>query len=329
MSTTLKTVTIATTLAFAGLATLPANAQQEATFPSRPVTIVVPYPAGGTSDGQVRMFQEALSKSLGQPVVIENKPGASGAIAAQAVARAKPDGHVLLYPNNGVVIAPLLNNKAGYDALADFKPVTMVTAVPMVLVANKTNVPATNLQDFLSYARQQPNGIMYASAGTASYGHLATARFAQMAGLKVEHIPYRGEAATTLAVRTGEVQMLMTTPSSAMLGQVQQGNLNMLGVATPNPSPVVPGVPTINTVVPGFSAEVWFGLLAPAGTPDDVIQKLNSAMVKIMSDESLKARLMPTGALPRTSTPAELAEIMKKETAQWRDIITQYNIKAD
>lgn len=318
-----------TALVLASVAALSAQAQPEAEFPSRPVTIVVPYPAGGTSDGQVRMFQDALSKSLGQPVVVENKPGASGAIAAQAVARAKPDGHVLLYPNNGVVIAPLLNDKAGYDALKDFKPVTLVTAVPMVLVANKTNVPANNLKDFLQYARQQSNGIMYASAGTASYGHLATARFSQMAGLKVEHIPYRGEAATTLAVRTGEVQMLMTTPSAAMLGQVQQGNLTMLGVATPHPSPVVPGAPTIDSVVPGFSAEVWFGLLAPAGTPDGVIQKINTAMVKIMNDESLKARLMPTGALPRTSTPAEFAEIMKSETAQWRDIITQYNIKAD
>lgn len=318
-----------TALVLASVAALSAQAQPEAEFPSRPVTIVVPYPAGGTSDGQVRMFQDALSKSLGQPVVVENKPGASGAIAAQAVARAKPDGHVLLYPNNGVVIAPLLNDKAGYDALKDFKPVTLVTAVPMVLVANKTNVPANNLKDFLQYARQQSNGIMYASAGTASYGHLATARFSQMAGLKVEHIPYRGEAATTLAVRTGEVQMLMTTPSAAMLGQVQQGNLTMLGVATPHPSPVVPGAPTIDSVVPGFSAEVWFGLLAPAGTPDGVVQKINTAMVKIMNDESLKARLMPTGALPRTSTPAEFAEIMKSETAQWRDIITQYNIKAD
>lgn len=318
-----------TALVLASVAALSAQAQPEVEFPSRPVTIVVPYPAGGTSDGQVRMFQDALSKSLGQPVVVENKPGASGAIAAQAVARAKPDGHVLLYPNNGVVIAPLLNDKAGYDALKDFKPVTLVTAVPMVLVANKTNVPANNLKDFLQYARQQSNGIMYASAGTASYGHLATARFSQMAGLKVEHIPYRGEAATTLAVRTGEVQMLMTTPSAAMLGQVQQGNLTMLGVATPHPSPVVPGAPTIDSVVPGFSAEVWFGLLAPAGTPDGVVQKINTAMVKIMNDESLKARLMPTGALPRTSTPAEFAEIMKSETAQWRDIITQYNIKAD
>lgn len=313
-------------LAVAGLAAGVATAQDA--FPSRPITIVVPYPAGGTSDGQVRMIQEPLSKLLGQPIVVENKPGASGAIAAQAVARAKGDGYTLLYPNNGVVIAPLLNEKAGYDALKDFKPVGTVTSVPMVLVTPKS-VAANNLSEFLDYARKQPNGIMYASAGTASYGHLATARFAQMAGLKVEHVPYKGEAATTMAVRSGDVQMLMTTPSSAMLGQVAQGNLKLLGVATQNPSPVVPNAPTITKTVPGFTSEVWFGLLAPAGTPDDVVQKINAALRKVMAEDSIRTRLLPTGALPQTSTPAEFAAIMKSENAQWRDIITKYNIKAD
>lgn len=313
-------------LALGGLATFVACAQDA--FPSRPVTIVVPYPAGGTSDGQVRMFQEQLGRLLGQPIVVENKPGASGAIAAQFVARAKPDGHTLLYPNNGVVIAPLLNDKAGYDPLKDFKPVTVTTSVPMVLVTNK-NVPAKNLAEFVDYAKKQPNGIMYASAGTASYGHLASARLASMAGLKVEHVPYKGEAATTMAVRGGDVQMLLTTPSSAMLGQVNQGNLTMLGVATEKPSPVVPGAPTINQVVPSFTSEVWFGLLAPAGTPDDAVQKINAAMKKIMSDDGIRTKLLPTGAMPNTTTSAEFGAIMSRETAQWRDIIAKYKIKAD
>lgn len=301
---------------------------QEASFPSRPITIVVPYPAGGTSDGQVRMIQEPLSKLLGQPIVVDNKPGASGGIAAQIVAKAKPDGHTLLYPNNGVLIAPLLNDKAGYDPLKDFKPVTTVTSVPMVLVTSKA-VPAASTAEFLQFAKKQPNGIMYASAGTASYGHLASARLAQMAGIKVEHVPYKGEAATTMAVRAGEVQMLLTTPSSAMLGQVAQGNLTILGVATENPSPVVPGAPTLNKTISGFTSEVWFGLLAPAGTPDEVIQKLNAAVKKVMADEAIRTKLLPTGALPQTSTPAELAAVMSRESAQWRDIIGKYKIKAD
>lgn len=297
-------------------------------FPSRPITIVVPYPAGGTSDAQLRMIQAELGKELGQPIVVENRPGASGVIAAQYVAKSRADGYTLLYPNNGVLIAPLLNSKVESDPLKDFRPVTTVTSVPMVLVTNKS-VPASGLAEFIDYAKKQPGGIMYASAGTASYGHLATARFSQMAGLKVQHVPYKGEAATTMAVRSGEVQMLMTTPSAAMLGQVTQGNLTMLGVTTGSPSPVVPGVPTVNKVVPGFVSEVWFGLLAPAGTSDEVINKLQAAVVKVMSDEAVRVRLLPTGAVPQTSTPAQFATIMARESAQWREIIDKYGIKAD
>ncbi len=297
-------------------------------YPTRPITIVIPYPAGGTSDAQVRMFQDELGKMLGQPIVVDNRPGASGGIASQFVARSKPDGYTFLYPNNGVVITPLLYSKVGYDALKDFKPVTVTTRVPMVLVTNK-KVPAKNLAEFLDYARKQPQGIMYASAGTASYGHLASARFAAMAGIKVEHVPYKGEAATTMAARMGEVDMLLTTPSSAMLGQVTEGNLTLLGVATEKPSPVVPGARTINQTVPGFTSEVWFGLLAPAGTPDNIVEKINAAMKKIMAEDSIRTRLLPTGAEPYTTTPAEFGAIMARETAQWRDIIAQYKIKAD
>lgn len=314
-------------LALAGVCAIAPAAAQDA-FPARPITIVVPYPAGGTSDNQVRMIQEALGKKLGQPIVVENRPGASGAIAAQHVARAKPDGYTLLYPNNGVVIAALLNPKAGYDPMKDFKPVTTTTAMPMVLVTNKS-VPAKDAASFFDYARKQPKGVMYASAGTASYGHLASARLAQMAGIKVEHVPYKGEAATTMAVRSGDVQMLLTTPSSAMLGQVKEGNLKLLGVATPAPSPVVPGAQPLSQVVPGFTAEVWFGLLAPAGTPDAAVDRISDAVKEVMADESLKARLQPTGAMPRTSGPAELAKMMREESAQWREIIGKYNIKAD
>ncbi|MFN3738675.1 Bug family tripartite tricarboxylate transporter substrate binding protein [Hydrogenophaga sp.] len=313
----------------ATLASLPLGmAFAQDAFPSRPITIVVPYPAGGTSDSQVRMIQEPLQKLLGQPVVVDNKPGASGAIAAQAVARAKADGYTLLYPNNGLLIAPLLNRQAGYEPLRDFKPVSVTTSVPMVLVANK-GVPANNLNEFLQYAKAQANGIMYASAGTASYGHLASTRFSQMANLKVNHVPYRGEANTTMAVRTGEVQMLLTTPSPAMLGLVSQGQLTMLGVATDKPSPVVPGVPTIASVLPGFTAEVWFGLLAPAGTPDDVVNKLNAAVKKVMADETIRNKMLASGAVPRTTSSTEFMSLMTRETVMWSQLIAKHNIRAD
>jgi len=311
------------------LASLPLGmALAQDAFPSRPITIVVPYPAGGTSDSQVRMIQEPLQKLLGQPVVVDNKPGASGAIAAQFVARTKADGYTLLYPNNGLLIAPLLNRQAGYEPLRDFKPVSVTTSVPMVLVANKS-VPAKNLSEFLQYAKAQANGIMYASAGTASYGHLASTRLSQMADLKVNHVPYRGEANTTMAVRTGEVQMLLTTPSPAMLGLVSQGQLTMLGVATDKPSPVVPGVPTIASALPGFTAEVWFGLLAPAGTPDDVVNKINAAVKKVMADESIRSKMLASGAVPRTTSSTEFMTLMTRETVMWSQLIAKHNIRAD
>lgn len=301
---------------------------QADSFPSRPITIVVPYPAGGTSDGQVRMIQDRLGKLLGQTVIVENRAGASGAIGAQQVARAKADGYMLLYPNTGFLTAPLLNDKAGYDVFKDFKPITLVTTVPMVLLAS-TSMPGNSLVDFLKYARSQPKGIQYASAGPGSFGHISSARFAQMAGIKVDHVPYKGEANTTLALRTGEVQMLLTSPSSTMLGQVQQGTMKLLGVGTEKPSPLLPNAPTINKTVPGFTAEIWFGLLAPAGTPDDVVAKINAAVKTVMADEGIRDKLLPTGALPQTSTPAEFAKLMKDEAAQLRDVISKYGIKAE
>jgi tripartite-type tricarboxylate transporter receptor subunit TctC len=297
-------------------------------FPNRPITIVIPYPAGGTSDGQVRMFQEKLGKLLGQPVVVENKAGASGAIGAQYVARSKPDGYTLIYPNTGFLITPLLNDKAGYDPFKDFKPITQTTSVPMVLVASKA-VPANNIAEFIQYARKQPGGISYASAGTSSFGHIESARFLALAGVKAEAIPYRGEANTTMALRAGDVQMLLTSPSSTMLGQVQQGNIKLLGVSTAKPTSLIPGAPTIASTVPGFTSNIWFGLVAPAGTPDEVVNKIQAAMKKIIDEDEIRTKLQPTGALPQTSTPADFSKMMREESAQLREVITKFNIKAE
>jgi len=298
----------------------------QTTFPDRPITIVVPYPAGGTSDIQVRMIQEPLSEILGQPVIVENKPGGSGAVSAQAVARAKPDGYTLLYPNNGFIIAPLLSKDLNYyDPLRDFKPVSLVTSVPMTLFAKK-NIPAASLKDFVAYAKNAPQGLLAATAGPASFGYLATMYFADMAGIQVESVNYRGEAAMTLAVRAGEVDMVLTTPSAAMLGQVREGHAITLGVGTKAPSPVVPGVPTMDSAIPGFSAEAWFGLVAPAQTPDDVIAKIHTALRQVMARQDIQQRLLPTGAIARTNSPTEYRELLINETRQWKDLLARTGI---
>lgn len=312
------------TLIAVGLLTLSVVATANE-YPNRPITIVVPYVAGGTSDAQVRMFQGALSKALGQPIIVENKPGASGAIGALQVARSKPDGYTLLYPNTGLVSAPLLNKKAGYEALTDFKPVGQVSAVPMVLVTNK-QIPATDTGSFIAYARKQKEELMYASAGAGSFGHLSSLQLAQQGKFKALHIPYKGEAATTMALRSGEVQMLLTTPSSSMLGQIKEGNLRLLGVGSALPSPVMPDVPTLNQTLPGFVSEIWFGLLAPAGTPDIVINKLNQTLNEVLKSPEIQKQLMTTGAIPRTSTPDEFGQLLQKDHAQLQSLITQFNI---
>jgi tripartite-type tricarboxylate transporter receptor subunit TctC len=186
------------------------------TFPSRPVQMLIPYPPGGTTDVMARALQEPLQKALGQPIVVENKSGASGVLAAREVARGKPDGHSLLFINSGIVaVTPYVQKDAGFDGVKDFAPVALVTSAPLfVLVPG--SVPATDLKGWIEWAKKQPGPLPFASAGVGSFGHLASELFAKAAGLKMTHIPYRGQAPTTTAVLTGEVALLITSMSSAM-----------------------------------------------------------------------------------------------------------------
>jgi len=320
----LSMLTALAVFAAAGLGS--ANASEP--YPSRPITIVVPYPAGG-SDIQVRKIQTALSESLGQPVIVENKPGASGAIAAVSVARAKPDGYPLLHANNGLLITPIVNKRAGYNLLKDFKPVSTLTTSPMVLLV-KSDFPAKNLADFLHYAREQPNGLRYASSGTASLTRIETARLGDAARIKLQHIPYKGQSNGALALRTGEVDILLTPPSADMLSLVEQGTLRALGIASASPGhPIAPSIPTIQSAVPGYVSEAWFGLLAPAGTPDEVIAKLNAALRKVMTDPQVRSGILISGVVAQTSTPGEFQALMSRDAAQLSEAVAKYRIDTE
>lgn len=298
-------------------------------FPSKPIRIIVPYPAGGTTDIMARALQEPMQKALGQPVIVDNKAGAAGAIGAREVARAPADGYTLLFSNNGPSsTTPLLVKDAGYDGVKDFSPVSQVSSAPLFVVINAA-VPATDLKSFIEYGRAQPNALEYASAGIGSLGHLASELFARSAGIKMVHIPYKGQAPTTNAVMTGEVKVLITTSSGAMNNFIKEGKLKLLGVSTAQPSPLAPGAPTVNTVLPGYNVEIWFGLLGPAGMPADVVAKLNDAVGKALALPDLQERFQNFGVIAKSSTPKALGDLIADEVPRWTQVVRDAAIKAE
>ncbi|MCX7960552.1 MAG: tripartite tricarboxylate transporter substrate binding protein [Burkholderiales bacterium] len=298
-------------------------------FPSRPIRIIVPYPAGGTTDLMARALQEPMQKTLGQPVIVENRGGAAGAIGAREVARAAPDGHTLLFSNNGPSsTTPLLVKDAGYDGLKDFAPISQVSSAPLFVTVAGT-VPAGDLRAFIEYARAQPQGLEYGSAGIGSLGHLATELFARMAGLRLVHIPYKGQAPTTNAIATGEIKLLITTSSAAMNNFIREGKIRLLAVSTAEPSVLAPGVPTVDSVLPGYRVEIWFGLLAPAGTPADTVGRLNDAVAKALALPDVQERFRNFGVIAKASTPRQLADLIADEIPRWTRIVREAGIKPE
>ena len=310
-------------LAFA-LGALPAAAQAQ--YPDKPIRLVVPYAPGGTTDIMARTLQEPLSKVLGQPVIVDNKAGAAGAIATKQVAASAPDGYTLIFGNNGPsAIVPLIQKDVGYDPVKDFAPVSLVSIAPLVLVVHP-GVPASNVAEFITWAKTQPNGVEYATAGAGSLGHLATELFGKDAGLKLIHVPYKGQAPSTMAVLNGEVKMLLTTSSDTMNSAVKAGKLKLLGVSTAKPSPLMPGAPTIGQSLKGFEVNVWFGILAPAGTPAPVIAKLNAAIREVLASPELQQKFVGYGCIATASTPQEFAAMISAEVPKWKGIVESAKI---
>jgi tripartite-type tricarboxylate transporter receptor subunit TctC len=268
-------------------------------FPDKPIRMVVPYAAGGSTDNMARVMQEPLQKALGQPVIIDNKAGAAGAIAAREVIRSKPDGYTLFFVNNGnLAVTPYVSKDANYDGAKDFTPIALVSSAAMVAVVPAA-LPVNDLRGFVEYAKKNP--VAYASAGVGSFGHLATELFANKAGLKMTHVPYKGQAPTTTAVISGEVQLLITTPSAAMNEFIASKRMKLLAVTSPEPSPLEPGAPTVASVFPGYAAESWFAIVGPAGMPADVVAKLNAAIGKTLQIPDVRQKFATFGVIPRKS----------------------------
>lgn len=297
-------------------------------FPTKGITIVVPNPPGGLVDTSARLVGDPLAKVLGQPVVIENKPGGSGNIAYQGVARAKPDGYTLLASYSAYHTGnPWLSSKLPWEP-KDLAPVALVT-VATNLIAVHPSVPVNNLKEFLEYLKKNPGKLNYASQGNGSLSHLGTEMFKQQTKTEMTHVPYKGSGAAIQDVLAGQVQVFITTPPSVM-GHVQAGKLKALAVAGRNRHPMLPNVPTTAEAgLPGFSLEAWVGLFAPAGTPPAVINKLTEDVKLALESPEAKARGAGQGIEIRYQTPTQLGSLVTRELDYWGKVIKSANITAD
>lgn len=296
-------------------------------FPTKAIHLITPYPPGG-GDIMVRILQESLSTSLGQQIVMENRPGAAGAIASREVARASPDGYTLLFTNVGpMTVAPVMQPDSGYDPIKSFAPVSLVSRQPLVLVVHPS-VPANSLSELIQLAKDKPGTINYSSAGLGSFGHLSTELFAKAAKIKIVHVPYKGVAPAITAVLAGEVSMALTVPTGTMNEYIKQGKLRLLGVSTLEPSPLAPGAAPITSVLPEFgAAEYWFGIVAPANTSPEIVAKLNAAIVSALARPGIREKFLDLGGVPNASTPDAFAALIAAESTRWRDTIEKNNIR--
>jgi tripartite-type tricarboxylate transporter receptor subunit TctC len=309
------------------LACAGANAQA---YPSKPIHLVVPYPAGGPLDIMARAIGQKLTEAWKQPVIVDNRAGAGGNIGADAVAKAAPDGYTLLM---GAVatqaINPALYSKIPYDAARDFAAVALVAQVPNILVVNPA-VPVKSVRELIELARAKPGTLNFASGSTGSTGHLAGELFKTMAGVDMVHIPYKGAAPATTDLLAGQVQLMFDNLANA-LPNVKAGKLRALAVTTLARSPAVPDLPTIaESGLPGFDLTTWFGLLVPAGTPPEIVAKLNAEVVRALNSNDMRERLQRMGAEPpANNTPEHFAAFIRSEAAKYAKVVKSSGAKVD
>jgi tripartite-type tricarboxylate transporter receptor subunit TctC len=311
------------------LAALPAWAQNPPeSYPSRPIRVIVPFPAGGAADALPRIVAEKLAARWGPPVIVENRVGASGSIGAEAVWRAEPDGHTLLAtPPAPLVINPSLYAKLAYDPV-QFVPVTVMAAIPSVMLVHP-KVAAASVREFVAYARANPGRLNYASQGTTTVSFLTTEMFMAMAGgLKITHVPDKGTAPGLAALLAGEVE-LMFDNLGVTLPHVRAGKLKALAVCGERRVASLPDVPAMAEIYPGFVSVAWFGVVAPPKTPAAIADKLSAAIVEALKLPEVAKRLAALSAEPIASTPAGMAAIMKDDTERWRNIIRAAGVKPE
>jgi tripartite-type tricarboxylate transporter receptor subunit TctC len=298
-------------------------------YPSKPIHFVVPYPAGGPLDTVARLLGQKVSESVHQPVVVENKPGAGGNIGADYVAKAAPDGYTILM---GAVathaINPTLYRNIPYDPVKDFAPVTEVAWTPNVLVVNPS-LPVSNVKEFIAYAKAHPGELNFGSGSTGSAGHLAGELFKTMAGVQMVHVPYKGAGPAMQDLIGGQIQLMFDNLASS-LGQIRAGKVRALAVTTAKRSTLAPELPTIaESGLPGFDISTWFGIFAPGGTPQPVVQRLHDAFVAALHAPDVQATMKKMGAEPVGNTPEEFAAYIRSEARKYAKVIEASGAKVD
>jgi tripartite-type tricarboxylate transporter receptor subunit TctC len=314
--------------AAAAIAIAPAAAKAQ-DYPTKPVRIVVPFPAGGATDLFARAAAQKMTEAWGQSVVVDNRPGAGGNIGSELVAKAAPDGYTLEMGTVGThAINASLYAKMPYDHVKDFAPIILVAGVPNVLVVHPS-VPANSVQELIAYLKANPGKVNFASSGSGTSIHLSGELFKVMAGVQMTHIPYKGSAPALQDLLGGQVQLMFDNlPPS--LPQIKAGKLRALGVTSTARAPALPEVPTIaESGLPGFDASSWFGLLAPAGTPPAIVAKINAEIAKWLATPEAKEKLLAAGANAAGGTPEDFARHIAAEPAKWAKVVKESGAKVD
>ena len=312
-------------------ATLPAARAQApaASWPSKPIRWVVPFPPGGAMDAIARTLGEKAGKTLGQPFVIENKPGAGGNIGADFVAKQPGDGYTLMITSIGMATNKPLYGKLSYDPIKDFAPVSLLAVVPNVLVTNATQPDVKTAKDVIAAARKAPGKLTYASAGNGTSIHLAGEVFTSLAQVDMLHVPYKGSGPAVSDLLGGPVNYMFDSITSAR-PHIESGKLRALGVTTAKRSKTLPNVPTLAEAgLPGYEVSPWFAVFMPAATPKDIVAKVNAALLEAMKDPDVVKRFETIGAEPVGSTPEEMAQHLARESERWTKLIQERGIKLD
>ena len=313
--------------AFVLFAAAGALAQQD--YPSKPIHIVAPFEAGGATDIMARMIAQKFAESLGQPVIVDNRPGAGGGIGTAAVAKSPADGYTIVFGNLAPnAINPSIYTNLQYDAGKDFAPISVVATVPLILVTPSSS-PARSVRELIALAKSAPGKLNFGSPGVGSVAHVVGEMFNTMAATRLMHVPYKGGAPAVRATLTGEVSMMFATVISAK-PHIRSGKLRALGITSAERSPVAPDIPTIaESGLPGFEVDVWFGLLAPAATPRAIVERLAHEVRRALDAPEIRAKFAELSAVPSPTTPDQFAAIIRADIAKWAKVVKESGAKIE